>query len=254
MRINVWTDRDLDLARKPELYEHLARSLRFHLVLTGAELVVSAACFVYLALRQDVARALWLFAFVALFNLYSFNFIVPHRGKECRLKIYDWGNLVTAGGGYFSLWMAGLSCAGTGLGLQTRVLLASFFALLEYAVFLSECATDAEEEKASGLQTLPAKLGRFGTVLTAWLACGALTAAWLGFGQHLLKMAPAPVNLAPVTTWNAVTALLICSGFLSFARKAHAPRLWDVTVDLSFWMMRIGALAIIMLSRGESFV
>jgi hypothetical protein len=125
---------------------------------------------------------------------------------------------------------------------------------LEYAVFLSECATDAEEEKASGLQTLPAKLGRFGTVLTAWLACGALTAAWLGFGQDLLKMAPAPFNLTPVTSWNAVTALLICSGFLSFARKAHAPRLWDVTVDLSFWMMRIGALAIIMLSRGESFV
>jgi hypothetical protein len=253
MRLNVWTDRDLDLVKKPELYAHLARSLFFHLVLAAAELAVSATCFAYLVLRQDLARALWLLAFTALFNLYSFNFVVPHRGKEYRLKIYDWGNLVTAGGGYYSLWMAGLSGAGTGMGLRTRLLFASFCALLEYSVFLSECATDADEEKASGLQTLPAKLGRFGTVLTAWLACAALTAAWFGVGRDLLKMASAPFSLAPVATWNAVTALLICSGFLYFARKAHSPRLWDRTVDLSFWIMRIGALGIVMLSRSESF-
>jgi len=242
MRINTWTDRDLDQSTKPELYHHLSRSFRFHVVGMMMEGALSLACLVFLIRSRELSEAIWLLSFGVLFTLYSFNFLVPRRGKEYRFKVYWWGNLAAAGGGYFALWMAGLSSGAGRLSLETCLSLAFFYASLEYAVFLGECATDAEAERANGLQTLPARLGRFGTVLVAWVYCLLLTLAWFGSG---------PARFGEVFgNWYTISSITACSGFLFMARKPHSPPLWDRFSDLSFWIIRLGALATILFWHG----
>lgn len=242
MRLNAWTDRELDQSTKPELFGHLAQSFKFHFFVMVVEAAISLVSLVFLMCRQKSSDAVWLSVFGALFSLYSFNFFIPRRGKEYRLKIYWWGNLVAAGGGYFALWMAGLSSGPGNTNFETRLFLALFCASLEYAVFLGECATDAEEERMAGLRTAPAKLGRLGTVLLAWISCLLSTIIWYGFGRAWIGN--------PFGDWYAISSLVICSGFLYFAKMAHYPVLWDKFADFSFWIIRLGGLGILIFTEG----
>lgn len=242
MRVNVWTDRELDQSSKPQLYGHLVRSSGLHRLGIAVESAISLICILALTYRDRFDLAIWLLLFGALFGLYSFNFLVPRRGKEYRLKIYWWGNLATAGGGYFALWMAGFSISPGHWHFATRLFLAILFASLEYTIFLCECATDAEEEKRSSLRTLPATLGRFRTVLLAWVSCLLLAAWWFGFTR--------PRVGGVFGTWYATSSVLACSGFLYFAKMTHSPRLWDIFVDTSFWIIRLGAFVILVFPHG----
>jgi hypothetical protein len=206
------------------------------------ESAISLACLVFLMRGQGSSGAVWLLLFGSLFNLYSFNYFVPRRGKEYRLKIYWWGNLLSAGGGYFALWMAGLSSSPGNLNFKACLFLAFFCASFEYAVFLSECAADAKQEKMAALQTLPAILGRLGAVFLAWISCLLLVISWFGFGRARIG--------GLFGDWYAVSSLAICSGFLYFARMTHPPMLWDKFADLSFWIIRLGALALLLFAQG----
>jgi 4-hydroxybenzoate polyprenyltransferase len=242
MRINVWTDQELDRSRKPELYRSLVRSFAFQRLAMVVEVMISLVCLALLVRGRASSGATWLLLFSVLFSLYSFNFFIPGRGKACRFKVYWWGNLLSAGGGYFALWMAGLSSGPGRWNLEPRLLFAFFCASLEYALFLCECATDAEEERASALQTLPAKLGRFRTVLLAWSGSVLVAIWWFGFGH-------APV-VGFFGNWYAMSSVVVSSGFLYFARMARAPLVWDRFVDLSFWIIRLGGLTILLFEGG----
>jgi 4-hydroxybenzoate polyprenyltransferase len=242
MRINAWTDRELDQSTKPELYYNLSQSFKIHFFAVALESTISFACLVFLIRGEESAGAIWLALFGLLFSLYSFNYLVPRRGKKCRLKIYWWGNLLSAGGGYFALWMAGLSSKPGNLDFRACLFLAFFCASFEYAVFLGECATDAEQEKIAALQTLPAVLGRSGAVFAAWISCLLLAISWFVFGRAWIG--------DPFGDWYAISSLTICSGFLYFARMTHSPILWDKFADLSFWIIRLGALMILLFTQG----
>lgn len=242
MRLNAWTDRELDQSTKPELYRNLSQSFKLHflgMVLESAALLI---CLAFLMRRQESAAAIWLLLFGALFNLYSFNYFTPRRGKQYRLKIYWWGNLLSAGGGYFALWMAGLSSSPGRLNFETCLFLAFFCASMEYVIFLAECAADAEEERMAALETLPAKLGGLGTVFLAWISCLLLAISWFGFGGAWIG--------GLFGDWYAISSLAICSAFLYFARMTHPPALWDRLVDFSFWTIRLGGLVILLFTQG----
>ena len=126
MQLNAWTDRELDQSTKPELYRNLAQRFKFYFFGMVLESAISLACLTFLMREQESSGAIWLLFFGLLFSLYSFNFLVPHRGKEYRLKIYWWGNLLSAGGGYFALWMAGLSSRQGNLNFNACLFLALF--------------------------------------------------------------------------------------------------------------------------------
>lgn len=242
MRLNAWTDRELDQSTKPELYRNLAQSFRLHVFGMVLESAISFAFLVFLMRGQGSSGAIWLLLFGSLFSLYSFNYFVPRRGKEYRLKIYWWGNLLSAGGGYFALWMAGLSAGPGSLNFKACLFLAFICASFEYVVFLGECAADAEQEKMANLQTLPAILGRLGVVFLAWISCLLLAISWFGFGRAWIG--------GLFGDWYAISSLAICSGFLYFARMPNPPTPWDKFADLSFWIIRLAALAILLFVQG----
>jgi hypothetical protein len=205
---------------------------------TAVEVALSVVCVVVLAIGGELQVALWLVGFVMLFNLYSFNYLVPRLGAELRLKKFWWGNLLSAGGGYVAVWMAGLSTHATGPILGTTLAAVLLCPGFDYAVFLGECASDAEEERVARLRTLPAIVGRRGTALVAWVMCLVLGVVAFGFGRVGVE--------GPFLAWYALSSMGFCSGLLYFATKRRSPALWGRLVDLSFWVIRLGALGILL--------
>jgi 4-hydroxybenzoate polyprenyltransferase len=238
MKLNVWTDRELDRAHKPELLAGLTRSASMTRALVVGECLALAASLVLLALLGDVARAGWLTLFVSLFNLYSFNVFVPHRREATRLKAYWWGNLLTAGGAYFTLWMGGL-------GAAPLIGFALTCAAAEYSMFLGECATDADEERRHGLRTLPSLVGRRRTVAIAFAASASVALAWTVRGRASVAALDRAGLLRIAGDWYVGFAVATCALLLARAQAVHRRALWDRSVDGCFWVMRLGLLVIL---------
>lgn len=253
MKVNIWTDQELDQIDKPHLYALLSQSRDQVLFVVFLESLIFIFAMIQLFRLGYVASAVWIFCFASLFNLYSFNFFLPRRGRESRFKLHWWGNFITAGGGYFALWMSGFSSQTDSfqLSIQSPILfLALFLALSEYAIFLCECATDALAERRYGFKTLPALMGRFGTVGIALGLSLILCVAWIWAGQRMFILFPDMNTIVLAGNWYIAISALTCAALLLLAAgKNHLPRLWDQTVDVSFWAMRIGLLALIVFRK-----
>ncbi|MGK3990173.1 UbiA family prenyltransferase [Sorangium sp. So ce136] len=237
--VNVLTDAELDASAKPEFYRWLSVSRTFTVRALAAELLASAAGIGWLLARGRALAGLGLGAFLALTVLYSYNYLSPGAAAARRLKAYWWGHLLTCLVSYFALW-------GAGLGLHTsgdaRALAAwgpafFFVSLSEYAVFLSESAVDAAEERRAGLKTLAALLGRRGSSLAAallWLAAAAglsLAGALAGPEQrrHLL------VCFAPAVLWRGSVVALLAAPL-----DQHRDRVLRLAVpDVTFFGSRL---------------
>jgi 4-hydroxybenzoate polyprenyltransferase len=240
MQLNVLTDRDLDRSTKPQLLAGLTNDPRMLRAIMWAEGLLCALALVACA-RGSVALALALFAYWLCFTLYSYNIFLPRRAASTRLKVFWWGNLSTVLGGYAALWLAGFALAGLPAGrwwLWGGVAVA--VSLVDYGVFLNECAGDAPAERAHGLRTLPALLGERGA--------SALAVAFLTLGAAVLA-------LLVVTSWQRLAAAQVAMLFWHAAVQAasvvmtllvirRGRRRWETLVDLSFWISRVGALAI----------
>jgi 4-hydroxybenzoate polyprenyltransferase len=241
MQLNVLTDSALDRRTKPHLLALLKDDQHSLRLIVWTEVWSCAALLVWIAL-SNVSLALALLAYTLGFTLYSYNFLVPGGQTRARLKVYWWGNLITVLGAYLALWIAGFALARP--PAANWVLWASIacaISIVDYGVFLNECAGDAATERAHGLRTLPALLGERGASALAIgiLALGVslLAALLLRFWSQLnaVQMA-ALIWHAGVQAASALSTLLV-------VRRGRSR--WEVLVDLSFWISRVGALAIL---------
>jgi 4-hydroxybenzoate polyprenyltransferase len=244
-QLNVLTDRQLDRARKPELFASLAADPRALAWLLVVELAAMAALLLA-ALLLHVPMLAGVLALVgAASNLYSYNYFVPMRGGALRWKTHWLGHAVTIWGTYAGLWLAGYLCSRTGSDVFDKWLPVFLCAgMVDYAVFLNEAAADADEERAAGLHTLPALLGRARTSLVA-------AGLW---GLSLLVLVPLLARL-PGDRRSTVSAALLASTVLQgvacalayrAAVKPQAQRI-DPLVDAAFWSARVVAALILIL-------
>lgn len=246
MQLNVLTDEELDRATKPELARQLKVQPSLLRWVIGAEL---AASLLLLALVHGLAHnrmelLLPLLVYGVLFVSYSFNFFVPGRAAELRLKAFWWGNALAAPGCYAALWIAGISAAGVRLSAEPRWLaVVVALTLLDYGVFLIECAEDATEERAHALLTLPALLGRGATtvIALALVAAGVAGISWFLFRS---SGATAHALLLAALTQSAtmLVALRLHWASPSNGGKRSAERL----VDVASWLTRLGMLAVLL--------
>ncbi len=175
-RLNVLTDESLDLASRPELARGLRRSARF---VVGASVVeVALLCVALLAVDGDARLAL--VALLAFGVLYSFNFLSPHPVRS-RWKAHWLGHAAAFVGSYAALWAAGAGAAGHGGGALV-LLVALATGVVDYAVYVGECAIDHDEEASAGLRTAAALLGPRTSSVLALVLFGAgacLHASWI---------------------------------------------------------------------------
>ena len=246
MQLNVITDEELDRTTKPELAQQLsARPLLLRWVM-AAEIALSI---VLLALLHSLGQGrnellLPLLLYGVLFTCYSFNFFVPGRAAELRLKAFWWGNALAAPGCYAALWLAGLSTAGVHWSAEPRWLaLAVALSLLDYGVFLVECAEDAVEERAHSLATLPALLGRAGTtrVAVSLVAAGVAGIAWFLSGSSGAT-AHALLLVALLQSLTALAALRLNRA----PRALDGKRPGEQLVDFASWFTRLGMLGLLL--------
>lgn len=159
--VNIITDAELDREKKPYLLRWLTANPRLMTAALIVEPLSVAAGLFALAWNGSVHVFLGLSIFTALTTLYSFNFFVPWKGAACRLKVYWWGHFLVCQGAYMSLWYAGHFCAegSTWATFVPWLPIFVFVSLSEYALFLSESAFDAKQEKKFGLRTFATLLG-----------------------------------------------------------------------------------------------
>jgi 4-hydroxybenzoate polyprenyltransferase len=245
MQLNVITDEELDRATKPELAQQLnARPVLLGWVI-AAEIVASLLLLLLLYLSgHGGVELLWpLLLYGVLFTCYSFNFFVPGRAAEFRLKAFWWGNALAALGCYAALWLAGVSTAGVHWSAEPRWLaLAIALSLLDYGVFLVECAEDAADERAHSLATLPALLGRGGTTLVAvsLVAAGVLGISWFISGSSGAT-AYALILVALAQSLAAFAALRLNRA----SRGTDGKRPGEQLVDFASWFTRLGMLGLL---------
>lgn len=242
MQLNVLTDAALDRSTKPQLLASMNDDPR---VLRGIMWAEGLFCGLLLALaaEQDIRLGLALTYYAICFTLYSYNFLVPGRETQARLKVFWWGNVATVFGGYFALWMTGLALGGvpTSEWIAWATLAAAVCAV-DYGVFLNECAGDAAAERAHGLKTFPALLGerRTSALAISLLVLGASAVAGLlvRFWPRLDRFQVAAL------TWHTAVQGLSALSTLLVIRGGR--RRWEALVDSSFWVSRVGALAILL--------
>jgi 4-hydroxybenzoate polyprenyltransferase len=104
---------------------------------------------------------------------------------------------------------------------------------------LNECGTDAAAERAAGLRTIPALLGRRGTT---W-AAGGLWALAFAASCGLRVVAPSAGAIGDrflaMTTWYGAVTGAANGVFLVLSSVRHEPLRWDRSVDVAFWVLRI---------------
>jgi 1,4-dihydroxy-2-naphthoate octaprenyltransferase len=244
MQLNVITDVELDKATKPELAEQLCGNMPLLRLLFRVEVLAIVASLGVVASHGRWQVVVALVAYGSFFTCYSYNVLVPRRAAAYRLKAYWWGNALVGLGGYFALWVVGLSCAQVSrAALPQWLFVAAAASFLDYGVFLVECAQDAPEERAHRLSTLPALLGRRGTLFGAALLVvgGAFGILWFSRFVHAAGKA--------ALFW--VLAVQVSAAFASALRTrdgAERTRRWEKLVDLSFWTARLGMSSILLTS------
>ncbi len=244
--VNILTDAELDASAKPELFRWLSVDRSFTRRALAAELLASVAGVGWLLARGHALAGLGLGAFLALTVLYSYNYASPGAPAARRLKAYWWGHFLTCLGAYFALWSAGLGLLASGgapaLAAWAPAFL--FVSLSDYAVFLSESAVDAAEERKAGLETLAALLGRRGSsaaavLLWAFAAAGLVLAfARAGVEQRRALL----VCFAPAVFWRGVVVALLAAPL-----DGRRDRLWRLAIpDVTF----LGSRLLIVVSLG----
>jgi 4-hydroxybenzoate polyprenyltransferase len=232
MHINVFTDAELDRAQKPELWAELAARQRLSVAILVIELLVAVACTFALLWRGDGVVAGLVALYTAMGTLYSFNFLLPHRSRQTRLKVYWWGHFATMFTVYMCLWSIGfLCCDGDPRELVPWVLRFALLSLCDYALFVGESAFDAEEERSAGLRTLAARLGRAGSTRCALIvaAMAAMALGVLALGCPVVRAAFLPPALASTTTLAV----------LAHGRRGLSPRTGRRLIDAVFVGNRI---------------
>jgi 4-hydroxybenzoate polyprenyltransferase len=241
MQLNVLTDAALDRSTKPHLIAWLTEDPRVLRALMWVE-GMTCGLLVLLIAPTHPRLALALSYYAACFLLYSYNFLIPGGQARARFKVFWWGNLLTVLGGYASLWVAGFALGGLPNELWPMWLgLGAALCAVDYGVFMNECAGDADAERANDLKTLPALLGKrlASVVAMALLSAGAAALlALLGAFWTRLDVVRVAALLwhAAVQTAAALLTLLV-------VRRGRSR--WETLVDSSFWISRLGALAIL---------
>jgi 4-hydroxybenzoate polyprenyltransferase len=246
-RLNILTDFDLDRSRKPHLFASLTRSPALLRATLAVELALSLLLLA-LAARLSAPLGLALLLYGLAFVLYSYNFITFWNPRANRLKVFWWGNACAVMSGYAALWLAGFACAGLSPGGASRWLLsiAAGAVLIDYGVFLNECAGDAEEERSHGLETLPSLLGARRTSQIG-LALSSIGGAALVAGAHRLLVLGRGRAAVALLFYLAVQGLG-CLGSLPFSRRSRGGGRWEALLDSAFWISRAGMLAILLVS------
>lgn len=244
MQINALTDVELDRRQHPERMRWLTGDPTVLVAVFGAEAMVAAGSLVWMVMMGARALACAAVAYGFFLTLYSYNFLAPRQGVQTRLKVFWWGNLLTVLGAYAALWIVGLAMASPSAATLPRwYLLAAFVCVVDYGMFVNDCAKDADAERAHGLRTLPALLGavscsRVAVALTCLGALGAaVCAAQVLHGAHAAALA---LYLA-VQTVSAVFVMTMAPG-----RESRREQ-W---VDASFWASRLGMLLLLLLAGG----
>ncbi len=172
--LNIITDKELDAAKKPDLYKLLSQDKKITKTVLIVELLVVALGLLLLLLTGAYLPALFIFIFTAVAILYSYNFFIPGKEAENRLKIFWWGHFGVLMIGYFSLWLAGYYCGEPATSAYNHKLLFIVFFLVslsEYSLFLVESSADSVEEKKLQLKTMVAILGNTRASLLAIFLC-----------------------------------------------------------------------------------
>jgi 4-hydroxybenzoate polyprenyltransferase len=247
IRLNILTDVELDRRRKPQLIDWLTSSPHLLKASLVAELSLSLFLLAGAAARSALLAG-GLLIYGAAFTLYSYNFITFWDPKRNRLKVFWWGNAGAVMSGYSALWIAGFACAPSSPGASGPwlVLIAAGAVLLDYGVFLNECAGDASEERSHGLKTLPALLGAHRTSLIA-LALSALGVAVVAAGAHQFLLSGRR-RAAFALVFYVVVQALGCLGSLPFSTRPRRRGRWERLVDSAFWVSRGGALVLLLMS------
>ncbi|MFT3772324.1 MAG: UbiA family prenyltransferase [Minicystis sp.] len=240
MKLNVITDRELDAGAKPELYATLPRDRTRLARSIAIELAASAASLAALMLIGRPAAAALALAFGAMFTLYSYNFLVPPRAQRWRLKVFWWGNGLTVCGAYLALWLVGMSVTALSLSAVLRrdvLMLVGACVVFEYSLFLNECGTDADAERAAGLRTIPALVGRRGTSFVA-IALWVIACVVVAIARRGSPVAVFTTRLSIMALWYAAVTGIAGALFLVLAFAPHAPSRRDRIVDAAFWVLR----------------
>lgn len=159
--LNVVTDDELDRRRKPQLMQWLREDPALSRAVMWLELVLTCVGIGVAWLLGHPRVALGLLVFTIVTILYSYNFLVPGKGREYRLKALWWGHISVLLVGYMALWYTGFYCTSVETDAPIGPYLSLFFfvSLSEYSLFLCESAFDAREEEESRLRTLAAIMG-----------------------------------------------------------------------------------------------
>jgi 4-hydroxybenzoate polyprenyltransferase len=245
MQLNVLTDAALDRDTKPQLLRWLTVGPRLLAAVMAGEGVVAAGILGWSWIRLGPTAVLALLGYAAGFILYSYNFLFfsPAEAARHRLKVSWWGNLLAVVGGYFALWMLGAQSARAASPTLAWQVLALSACLVDYGVFLNECAGDAASERAHGMNTLAARLGRrrASAVAALFTLLGAAgVAAALASGSTEING-----RGVAALAWHLGVQAVACTVLTGVARGAEVPRWWERAVDSSFWISRAGMLLIL---------
>jgi len=244
MQLNVLTDRELDREAKPELAARLTASPRVLFWVLVCESTLALLLLLAIGASGRWVSFVALLIGGALFNLYSYNVLAPRRRAELRLKAFWWGHALVGIGGYLALWMAGFSCAAPFPPDRRWLAVACAASVLDYGTFLVECAQDAADERAFGLKTLPALVGRSWTiaVATALVCVGAIGVARGSRGVHGV--------VGWALLWLVTVQALAALAALGTTRGAHhKSRRWEKVVDATFLAARMGFVVILLFHR-----
>jgi 4-hydroxybenzoate polyprenyltransferase len=248
MQLNVLTDAELDRETKPHLLKALTRDRSILQLTITTEI---ALCLVLISLVYVVEGALPFFVLASvgvLSLLYSYNFIVPLHAAKYRLKVFWLSNLAVIWLSYFGIWFSGYLAIGHSARSDAYPWIATFISLslMDYSVFLCECAADSMEERKQRYTTLGARLGQKKTVGIAtffWL----VSLVWLVADiSHLpvIRRTTAMAALLPCATLQGLT----CLSMLSLSKSHMNWKRLDGIVDLSSWTARLVASGVLLIA------
>ncbi len=251
MKLNVQTDRALDQRSKPNLHAARAADPTLWRKLIWIEGIAYAALVLWLA-TWSLQGAAFLVLVGALSILYSFNFLAPRHAELWRLKVFWWGNALSIGGAYFAIWLLGFHLGGVDLlAYDHRAWLGAgaAFTCFDYAVFLNECALDAEDEREHMPQTLNALVGQRGVALVS-------IAVWMLGSVIALSVCVARDMEAVVQVSllsSAGLSVAACLSFLSRHAEPEVPgalrRLRERWIDRYFVTERAVLLVVVVIAR-----
>ncbi|MGK3990165.1 hypothetical protein WME99_44385 [Sorangium sp. So ce136] len=241
MELNVLTDAEIDRSVQPHLLARLTRSRSLLRATITIELLAGLLLLISAKTRGGWLLLAGMLGCATASTLYSYNFIAFWNPKKYRLKVFWWSNALSVVGGYFALWVTGFACAEHAWAdAPIWLAIALSASLVDYGVFLDECAADAAVERAHALKTLPALLGQRRTSLIG-------LAVLVSGGAGVLVSLLASLRIHSFRTVAALSfhlgvQAITCARCLGSKRRRESR---EAILDSSFWVSRLGMLAIL---------